>query len=252
MGLDSLAQKPPRGTPAARVILVALGVLATGCAPRPLLERAVRARGGPLRSFVRVSEADVQAGFPGAWQWRMAFLAPDRYAWSIVTTTGMDHYIFDGRAVHAFVGGREVASNAARDAPLRLQARFIAITSLDLAAGATVVPLAPADRPPGVDEAVSVTMPDDGTRYRLGFDDRGLLVWATGPFDVPQAGRGELTARYDDYRRVQGLLLPFRITYALGPRPLAVEHVTHACPNDPALTPASFAAPERLPACDTP
>jgi hypothetical protein len=212
----------------------------------------VQARGGPLRSFVRVSEADVEAGFPGAWQWRMAFLAPDRYAWSIVTTTGVDHYVFDGRTVHAFVGGREVAADVTRDAPLRLQARFIAVTSLDLAPGATVVPLPRRDLPPGVAEAVSVIMPDDGSRYRLGFDDRGLLAWASGPFDVPQAGRRELTARYDDYRRVRGLLLPFRITYELGARRLAVERVTHVCPNDPALTPASFDAPERLPTCGTP
>jgi hypothetical protein len=27
------------------------------------------------------------------------------------------------------------------------------------------------------------------------------------------------------------------------------EHVVRACPNDPALAPASFESPERLPAC---
>jgi len=247
----------PGRAPAARasvaLALLIMGLVVAGCAPRPLLERAARARGGALWSFVRASDVDVQEGFPGAWQWRTAFLAPDRYAWSIVTTTGVDHYLFDGHVVRGFVSGREVAADAAQAAPLRIQARFIAVTSLvPLDARATATPLPTSELPPGVATGVSVVLNDDGSRYRLGFDDRDLLVWATGPFDVPQIGVGELTARYDDYRRVGGMLLPFRIRYELGERPLAVEHVTRACPNDPALTPASFESPERLPACNAP
>ena len=228
--------------------------LVVGCAPCPLLARAVHARGGALHSFVRASNVDVQAGFPGAWQWRMAFLSPDRYGWSIVTTTGVDHYLFDGRVVRAFVAGGEVAADAAQGAPLRTQARFVAVTTLDaeVVAGATVAPLPASELPPGVSAGVSVAFRDDGSRYRLGFDDRALLVWATGPFDVPQVGRGELTVRYDDYRRVRGLLLPFQFSYELGARRLAVERVTHVCPNDPALSAASFESPERLPACGAP
>ncbi len=239
-----------RAAPAFGVALV-LVTLAAGCAPRPLLERAVRARGGPLQSFVRASDVDVQAGFPGAWQWRMAFLSPDRYAWSIVTTTGVDHYLFDGRVVRAFVAGRQVAADTAQSAPLRTQARFIAVTCLDpsVVSAATVAPIPASDLPSGVASGVSVVL-RDGARYRLGFDDRSLLVWATGPFDLPQIGRGDLTVRYADYRRVRGLLVPFEIRYELGGRLLALEHVARFCPDDPALSAASFESPERLPACD--
>ena len=99
---------------------------------------------------------------------------------------------------------------------------------------------------------VSVTLPDDGSRYRLGFDDRTRLVWATGPIEMPELGRGEVTARYDDFRRVGGLWLPFRTTYEINARPLAVERTIHLCPNEPGLGPASFERPARLPACAGP
>jgi hypothetical protein len=231
---------------------LAIGAMAlAGCAPRPLLERAIHARGGPVQSVIRAAEADVEAGFPGAWQWQTAFLAPDRYAWSIVTATGVDHYLFDGSTVRAFIAGRQVATDTAPGAPLRTQARFVAVTNLDTVAGAAAVTALPRDElPPGVAAGLAVELRDDGARYRLGFDDRGLLVWATGPVDMSQIGSGELTARYDDFRRIGGLWLPFRTTYELGSRRLAVERTLRLCPNDPALTSASFETPERLPSCD--
>jgi hypothetical protein len=180
----------------------------------------------------------------------MAYLAPDRFAWSITTMAGVDHYLFDGTAVRAFVGGRELAADTSAGAPLRTQAAFVAVTGLDAARAArAVAPLPAAALPPGVAAGLAVTMPPGGATYRLGFDDRLLLVWAAGPFDVPQAGRVELTARYGDYRRVRGQWLPFRTTYELGPRRLAVERTLRVCPNDPALTPTSFTQPELLPAC---
>jgi hypothetical protein len=66
------------------------------------------------------------------------------------------------------------------------------------------------------------------------------------------AGRGtgdRESRRIDVGRRLQ---VVFRISYELGARRLAVEHVVRACPNDPALAPASFESPERLPACGAP
>ena len=169
----------------AALLIAAMG-LAAGCASGPVLERAIRARGGPLRSFVRTSDAEVEAGFPGTWQWRMTYLAPDRYAWSITTTAGVDHYLFDGTMVRAFVGGRELGADTSPRAPLRTQAAFIAVTNLDAArAGGTATALPPGELPPGVAAGLSVTMPENGASYRLGFDGRFLLVWATGPFEVP-------------------------------------------------------------------
>ena len=238
-------------------MLLGLGLacaLASGCASRSLLERAIRARGGALHSLVRQAEADVQAGFPGTWQWRTVFLAPDDFAWSIVTAAGTDHYVFDGRVTRAFIGGREVSVDAGQQTPLREHARFASVTNLDTVLGSRmpVAPLPAAELPPGVIAGVSVTVPDDGSRYRLGFDNRTHLVWATGPIEMPDVGRSEVTARYDDFRLVGGLWLPFRTTYEINARPLAVERAIHVCPNEPGLGSASFQSPEGLPACNGP
>jgi hypothetical protein len=218
-----------------------------------VLDRAIRARGGPLTSFTRIAEADVQAAFPGTWRWRMTYCTPDRFGWSIVTSAGVDHYLFDGTAARAFLAGRELATDTAPSAPLRTQARFVAVTNLDAARSAgTVTPLSPAELPAGVVTGLAVTMPPDAARYRLGFDAAMRLVWATGPFEMPQLGRAELTTHYDDYRSVHGLWFPFRTTYTLGTRRLAVERTLRVCPNDPALTADVFGNPERMPACSDP
>src|SRR5207244_7989725 len=111
-------------------ILAAL-VLAAGCAPRPLLERAIRARGGPLASMARQVEAEVYLAFPGTWRWRTVYMVPDRYAWTIFTAAEPDHYLFDGTAVRAFIGGREVSADTDPSAPLRSNARFTALVNLD-------------------------------------------------------------------------------------------------------------------------
>jgi hypothetical protein len=254
-GIESASVEERAGrTPALRLRCAILLALASGCASRPLLERAIRARGGALHSFARQAEADVQTGFPGTWEWRTVFLAPDDYAWSIVTAAGTDHYLFDGRVTRAFIGGREVSVDTGQQTPLRAHARFVSVANLDTVVGngMPVAPLPVAELPPGVTAGVSVTLPDDGSRYRLGFDERTRLVWATGPVDVPELGRGELSARYDDFRRVGGLWLPFRTTYEINARPLAVERTIRLCPNEPGLEPASFESPDRLPACAGP
>src|SRR5262245_24062168 len=96
-------QAPRRTTIAMRarplLLLATLAAAALGCAPRPLLERAIRARGGPLGSLVRQVDAEVYAAFPGTWQWRTAFMLPDRYAWTVFTTGEPMHYLFDGQVV---------------------------------------------------------------------------------------------------------------------------------------------------------
>jgi hypothetical protein len=61
-----------------------------------------------------------------------------------------------------------------------------------------------------------------------------------------------VTARYEDFRRVGGLWLPFRTTYEIDARPLAVERTLRLCANQPGLDPAAFESPDRLPACDGP
>src|SRR5690349_22255225 len=116
--------------------------LASACTPRPVLDRAIAARGGPLHALVRETRADVQAGFPGRWHVRIALLVPDHYALTVVTATEANHYIFDGTAMRAFVGARPVAVERSRTSPLRTHARFTAVVNLDALRmpGASVAP----------------------------------------------------------------------------------------------------------------
>lgn len=225
-------------------------MLAAGCTPRPLLERAIAARGGEVRGAVLNAEARVYAGVPGRWHYRRTYLAPDCYAWRIETTGDPDTYLFDGRVVRAFVGDAEVASDAGPAAPLRSHARWTGVTlltGLD-APGVTVVELPPAELPPGASEGLRVGFAD-GTTYRLGFDDRTLLMWADGPLDVWPLASGPVSVRYADQRAAGGVLLPHRASYFAGSRQLAEESIDAACVNPPALTPASFTAPTTLPPC---
>ena len=232
------------------VSIVALA-LATGCAPRPLLERAIRARGGPLRNLTREGEARVRTGFPGVWRWRSVYLLPDRYALTVETATEPYHYLFDGGTVRAFLGTRAVATDPRREAPLRSHARFTAVAHLD-ALGLPryrVAPLAPGELPDRAREGLLVIETDGGARYRLGFDEHGLVGWVVGPLDLDPLGRGEVTARFSDFRRVGGLLLPFRTAYGFGDTLLLEETATAVCPNQPDVTADSFLAPAQLPAC---
>jgi hypothetical protein len=226
-------------------------VLAAGCAPRPLLARAIRARGGPLHGLVEEIEAQVYVGTPGTWQWQRAFLLPDRYAWVIATATEPDAYLFDGSVVRSYIGTRAVSLDRDPAAPLRSHARWTAVVNLDALAlpGVAVAPLAANELPTGAREGLAVVWADDGARYRLGFDEHALLVAASGPLDLSPVTSGDVTARFADFRRAHGLLLPFRRTYARAETPLAEERVRAACPDPPDLGPEAFVVPGRLPRC---
>ena len=233
--------------------MLAATLLAHGCAPRPLLEQAIRTRGGPLGSVERLVETEAYAAFPGTWRWQTAFMAPDRYAWTIFTTGEPIHYLFDGAAVRSFVGAREVTVETSPDAPLRSHARFTAVVNLDALQlpGTSVAPLAAAELPPGTVAGLAVVFAGDGARYRLGFDDEARLVWVAGPVVLPPLERGELIATFADFRRVGRFLLPFRTTYTLAGQPLAVERALAVCPGV-ALDARSFRLPSALPSCEAP
>jgi hypothetical protein len=235
------------------MVALVLALLAAGCRPRPLVERAIRARGGALASLARDVEAEVLQGFPGTWRWRTAFMTPDRYAWTIFTAAEPHHYLFDGEAVRAFIGDRAVSADASPGAPLRSHARFTAVANLDALRlpGVQVASLAPAELPPGAVAGLAVVLPDGGAVYRLGFDERTLVVWASGPVRLPPAGDGELIAHFGDFRRTEHLLLPFHTTYAFRGGRLAEERALAVCPNQPGLRSEGFQAPGRLPACGT-
>lgn len=224
--------------------------LAGGCAPRPPLVRAIHARGGPLRAVVREVEAEVFVGAPGRWSWRTTFLYPDRYAWTIFTAAGADHYLFDGAMTRAFVDNNPVSVDAAPDAPLRSHARFTAVANLDalLLPGVQVTPLPAPELPEGAAWGLGAVFAGDGARYRLGFDARDLLVHVDGPLRLPPLGAGTVSARFADFHRTNGLFLPYRTVYALGAAPLADERAIAVCPNV-RLAPEAFRMPAALPSC---
>jgi hypothetical protein len=178
------------------------------------------------------------------------FLVPDHFAWTIETTGDPLSYLFDGEVVRAFVGEVAVSAATAAGDPIRSQARFWAVVNLDALAlpGARVAPLSAEELPTGTTAGLAVVLGDD-ERYRLGFDDRLRLVWASGPIELPPLGRGTLVARYTDFRRRRGRLLPFRTSYAFDGDPIAEERVLAACPNPGDVTAATFHDPALLPRC---
>ncbi len=229
-------------------ILVALVV--AGCATRPLLERAIAARGGAVHGIVLSAEARVYAGLPGRWHYRRVYLAPDRYAWRIETSGDADTYVFDGDVVKSFVGVSEVARDAGPTAPLRSHARWTGVVLLDGldAPGVSVAELTPGEIPAGAREGLRVRFAD-GVTYRLGFDDRTLLVWADGPLDLSPLTSGLTSAQFSDQRASGGIVLPRRASYFAGSQRLADETIDAACINPATLTAASFDEPATLPAC---
>jgi len=234
----------------------ALGALAVAsCGRQPLVARALAARGDRLASLVRRAEVDVEAPgiTPGPWQWRTVFLAPDRWAVTIATLRELDHHVFDGHSARTFIGDRVITDDPSPTAPMRTQARFMAVVLLEAFGwpGVRTAPLAPGERPPGTADGLAVTLAD-GARYRLGLDERGRVVWAAGPIRLPPLVEGDLEVRYDDFRRVDGVELPFVATYSAGGRRLARERTVAACPNDPRVVAATFDTPALLPDCRNP
>jgi hypothetical protein len=219
-------------------------VVAAACAPRPaLLERAIAARGGPLAAIARETDVEVEQGFPGTWRWRTVVALPDRYAWSLATADQPNHYLFDGRVVRAFVGDALVSEDPAESAPLRSQARFMAVAQLDVL------------RLPGVEVAetgartLAVAFADRGDRYTIEFDAAGAVARVEGPGDFSPFAHGTLVAAFDDIRPVDGFRVSYRTRYTLDGAPLAVESVRHACPLPAGVAATAFTAPSRLPKC---
>lgn len=235
-------------------LLVGILTWVGACARPPLLERAIRARGGPLTSLVRTVEADVHVGFPGVWQARTAYRFPDRWALTVETTGEAGTYTWDGSASHIIIGSRTMAIDASPTTPLRSQARFWAAVYLDAIRlpGIDVVPLAVEALPQGVVEGIEIVRADDGSRYRIGVNARTQVVWAEGPVVIPPFGRTELTVRFADHQRTGRFVLPRRAAYSVGGTPILEERTLAACPDDPATSDEAFRDPSRFPDCGIP
>jgi hypothetical protein len=223
-------------------VLAAVLLGAVACAPRPVVERAIAARGGAVAGLVRDSDVQVAMGFPGAWQWRTVTALPDRYAWSITTNDQPHHYLFDGTEVRAFIGTALVSEDSTASA-LKTHARFVAVANLDVL------------RLPGVQveqtgATLTAVFPDRGDRYQIHLDANGLVTSVEGPIDLSPIAKGTLHAAYDDIRPVDGRQLPHHIHYDLDGHPLADEQVRRTCILRDGAPASAFSSPTTLPACD--
>ncbi|MDX2168998.1 MAG: hypothetical protein SF182_18165 [Deltaproteobacteria bacterium] len=234
----------------ARTLAVVLCVLLGGCTPRPLLERAIAARGGPLRGVIMRAETRVYRVVPGRWRYTRTCRSAGGYAWQLDTAAGIDTHTFDGRVVRSFVAGELVGSDTSPSAPLRSQARWTAVSLLDALTAADVVvqPLPAEQLPSGAREGLSAVF-RDGAVYRLGFDDATALVWMQGPLDLSPLADGEASVRFGDARPVDGFLVPHRAAYDVGGQHLADEQLLEVCLTPAGLTADDFAEPAALPSC---
>jgi len=222
--------------------------LVVACAPRPVLERAIAARGGPMAGLIRRSDVRVTMGEQGAWQWRTVAALPERYAWSIVTNDLPNHYLFDGSVVRGFVGSRAVSADASPEAALRTHARFAAVANLDvLRLPGILVRVTATSEPSGTRLDVVFTDRDD--RYEVWLDADDLVRRVAGPIDLSPLARGRLLATYDDFARVAGRRIARQIRYQVDGNVLADEHVTSACVLVESPPATAFASPAGLPEC---
>lgn len=228
-----------------RPLLALLLVLAGGGCTRPLLERAIVARGGNLTTLSRESSADVYAGLPGTWSWRFDYGVPDRLRWTIETYGEEQSIAYDGARVRYFLGSAALPEVPTALGDFASIVRWTSVTTLDALARdphARLRELAPTERPAGAAGALEVT-DDDGAQYVLAFDDADRLIAAEGPIAVPTVASGLMRVTYSDFIDTGGYVLPRICSYTIDGRPFFREQVLRWIPNDPRLTPSSFAGP---------
>ena len=223
-----------------RRALLLPALLLAGCSTS-LASRVIDARGGALSSYRKIVDAEVTAGMPGTWSWEVAYRVPDSFRWSLHTHGDDQTLSFDGERSQQQLGSVSLPPVAA-DAGVRSQARWFALTSLDVLLDPQVrwSELGKSELPPGASSGL-VARFGDGPAYTLYFDARDLLVRARGPIAMFPIGAGELEASFSDYRDVEGYLLPFRGQYRLDDRELMREDVRAWKPDDPSLEgPSTF------------
>jgi Peptidase family M23 len=209
---------------------------------RSLEARVTAALGGAsnlaaFHSLRAVGTMEGISGFPGSYE--LEALAPDRrkVTWDI-------HYLRQTTAVDAGTGwersaavrelaGDELARNR-RDA--RFNALFILMragTPLTVEAGECA---------PGKLVYLMRFVPSGGTAETFGVDQSTYLPVCYTRTESYEEGPAQIRTDYADYRRVQGLMLPFVIDEARPENSLKI-HITKYEVN-PALKPGTFGNPE--------
>ena len=211
------------------------------CTP-PLVGRAIQARGGPLPSYSKAVDVEVWTGIPGDWSWELAYRVPESFRWSLDTWAAPQRILFDGRMVRHQLGSAMMPP-AAADRAVRSQARWFAVTSLDVLVDPRTSwsELPAAQLPPGMSRGLIARWEDDPAVFELFFDEKALLKRARGHVSLGPIGEGLLEANFADYRKVDGFWLPFAVAYRLDGEPLMRESVEIWRPNDGELKPGLFA-----------
>ena len=206
-------------------------VLSGGCSTT-LVDQAIQARGGPMPSYSRVVAAEVLSGMPGRWSWEVDFEVPSSFRWSLETFGEDQTLLFDGETVRYRLGASLLPPRSG-DAATRSQARWFGVTTLDVLAesGVRWRELSPSEIPEPYRRGLRATFDDLDESFDLFFDEDLLLGRASGVLAVPPVGRGRVDATFSDFRKVEGLLLPFEADYRLEGRPFMLEKTRSWKPN---------------------
>lgn len=204
-----------------------------GCAgllpARDLAAAALAARGGASDGLARDADLTVHQGFPGVWQWQLAWGAQGRLRLVLRTDAEPQTLALDGERVATWLGNAQVSVLPAADSPVAALLRMAALSALDPLADPQLTAwqeLPSAALLSGETRALRAhfrTAPEHA--FVLAFDASLRLVRIAGSASIPGLGEGPIEARFRDYRRAEGLWLPFAIDYRFRGAPLLEERV---------------------------
>lgn len=190
------------------------------------MEAAVTLRGGPVQGTRRSVDARVALGYPGRWEWQMVVCARDFFRWQIPAAGAVQAWEEDNGQSRRFLGTAELPSLGTGADEVGPAARFLRTVDLDALLREPDVELVRTPPPAGAVAGLRVRWPGEPDGWQLGFDRRGLVVQAEGPFDAPFTGPVRLRMERSSFARHAGQLLPGRETYRIGTTLLADTKVT--------------------------
>lgn len=209
-------------------VAIALLLIASAGCKRDLVERAIAARGGPLLEVTREVRAKVHQGIPGDWTWEIGYRVPGDVRWTLHTWGEEQRYVLEQGRVSFFLGASRLPAPPEATAAMHTQSHWLGVVLLDVLRDRSAVSwseLSAEDLPAGVPAGIEARFSDGGPPYRLYFDDDDLLVRAEGEVSLPPIGEGRLRARFRDFRKTEGYVLPYRTDYELDGRPFFEEEV---------------------------
>jgi hypothetical protein len=208
-----------------------------------ILDHYVTAMGGKaaLEALTtRTLKGSVDAGGGRVMALEIQQKAPDRYLQGITTPRGSSIQGFDGNAGWTSRAGKSASMEAKQVAgirkdadlhfPAHLKERFDKLAVLNL------------ESVDGHDAYAVAAKRNDGSREILSFDATTGLLTRRLTFETTPLGRTSVETTYQDYRSVDGLMVPFRLI-TRSARSAQVTTFTEIKQNVP-LADAAFKLPE--------